>query len=142
MGDRLDPWLDLLLSLLIMPRLEQDRLTFVYDYPSTQAALAQVVEKEGIQVAERFELYWGELELANGFQELTDPEEQARRFKNENRLRVSQGLPEMPVDKQFLSALASGLPESAGVALGLDRLLMALTGAETIAEVTTFDDHE
>ncbi|MBN1378226.1 MAG: EF-P lysine aminoacylase GenX [Gammaproteobacteria bacterium] len=140
MGEGLNTWLDLLLSVLIMPRLDPGCLTFVYDYPADQAALAQVVEKEGLQVAERFELYWGPLELANGFQELTDVQEQRGRFAAENERRRNAGLKEMPVDEMFLSALASGMPLSAGVALGLDRLLMALTGSETIAEVITFDD--
>jgi lysyl-tRNA synthetase class 2 len=140
MSESLDEWLDLLLSLLIVPQLEQDCLTFVYDYPPSQAALATVVEKDGLQVAERFELYWGLLELANGFQELTDAQEQARRFRQDNQCRRHKGLVQMPVDELFISALESGLQATAGVALGLDRLLMAVTGTRTISEVIAFDD--
>jgi lysyl-tRNA synthetase class 2 len=140
MSESLDEWLDLLLSLLIVPALESDRLTFIYEYPPSQAALAKVVKKDGMMVAERFELYWGPLELANGFQELTDAQEQARRFRQDNLHRSQRGLEQMPVDTEFLSALEAGMEETAGVALGLDRLLMAMTGAGSIDKVIAFDD--
>ena len=140
MGENLDPWLDLLLSIMIVPKLPADTLSFIYDYPASQAALAQIRSQDGIAVAERFELYWGSIELANGFQELTDATEQAKRFEYENHQRRISGKPEMPVDKLFLSALKVGLPMCSGVALGLDRLLMALTDTTDIAEVITFDD--
>ncbi len=140
MSHSLDAWLDLLLSLFIVPVLKQDCLTFVYDYPATQAALAKVVEKHNRLVAERFELYWGPLELANGFQELTDAQEQANRFQQDNLRRRQNGSPQMPVDKLFIAALDAGLQATAGVTLGLDRVLMALTGTQTISQVMTFDD--
>ena len=140
MGDAIDPWLDLLLSVLIAPKLPQNGLTFIYDFPISQAALAQVQEKKGYWVAERFELYWGSVELANGFQELTDAEEQYRRFENENRRRQQQNKPMMPIDQHFLAALQSGLPECSGVALGMDRLLMSLSGSTNIRQVIAFAD--
>ena len=139
MGDRLDPWLDLLLSALIVPQLPANNLTFIYDFPASQAALARTREQGEVTVAERFELYWANVELANGFQELADAKEQARRFANENRLRDSDDQPRMPVDELFLMALEAGFPDCSGVALGLDRLLMKLTETSDIAQVMTFD---
>jgi lysyl-tRNA synthetase class 2 len=89
-------------------------------------------------VAERFELYLGRIELANGYQELTDPEEQERRFRAENRRRREAGEMTVTMDERLLAALAAGLPDCAGVALGVDRLLMALTGMDHIDEVLAF----
>ena len=141
MGTELNPWLDLLLSLYIVPKLPMQQLTFVYDYPASQAALAQTRNCDNnIQVAERFELYWGQLELANGFQELRDADEQRRRFIDENRQRVAQAKPEVQIDERLLAALQAGLPNCAGVALGIERLLMALLGAEHINAVIAFSD--
>lgn len=138
--DDIDGWLDLLMAALIAPQLPGDRLSFVYDYPPGQAALARVRRGEGGAVAERFELYWGALELANGFQELTDATEQRRRFERENELRRRRGLETVPVDEWLLEAMQAGLPECSGVALGVDRLLMALSGAADIREVMAFGD--
>lgn len=140
MNDELDPWLDLIMSTIVAAGLPQDRLTFIYDYPPSQAALARTREREGTLVAERFEAYWGAMELANGFQELTDAGEQVARFTHENELRQMKGLPMMPIDDCLLQALESGMPDCAGVALGMDRLLMLVTGKQDIAEVITFDD--
>ncbi len=140
MGVERDIWLDLLMSMLIAPKLPQDRFTFIYDYPASQAALAKTRDENGRDIAERFELYWGELELANGFQELTDPDEQLQRFEAENRHRLDRKLPTIAIDYKFIECLRDGMPESSGVALGLDRLLMVLTGARHINEVVTFTD--
>ena len=130
-------WLDLLLGAVIQPALPAECLTFVYDFPADQAALARLRQGDPA-VAERFELYLGRIELANGYQELTDAAEQTRRFDADNRQREMRGLPVHQVDRRLLAALEHGLPECAGVALGVDRLLMAVTGAASIDEVTAF----
>jgi lysyl-tRNA synthetase class 2 len=139
MDEQMDPWLDWILSALIVPALPAATLIGIYDFPPSQAALARI-RPDTPAVAERFEVYWGGLELANGFQELIDAHEQAARFERENRLRAERGLPQVTVDQNFLAALHAGLPASAGVALGVDRLLMALTGAGHIHEVVAFAD--
>ena len=130
-------WLDLLMSLVIQPALPGQQLTFVYDYPAEQAALARV-RPDTPPVAERFELYLGRTELANGYQELTDATEQRQRFDAENELRSQRGLDVYRIDEHLVATLEHGLPECAGVALGVDRLLMALSGAEDINEVIAF----
>ena len=132
-----DEWLDLLMSHVVAPALPKDRLSYVYDYPASQAALARI-RQGNPPVAERFEVFWGNLELANGFHELTDHREQRERFSTENRRRLELGLPAVPTDHRLINALAHGMPASAGVALGLDRLLMIATGASHIDEVLTF----
>jgi elongation factor P--(R)-beta-lysine ligase len=132
-----DAWLDLLLTHCIEPRLPADTLTFVYDYPAGQAALARV--RPGTPpLAERFELYLGPMELANGFHELGDADEQEGRFRADLERRRTRGQVAVPMDRQLLAALRAGLPDCAGVALGLDRLLMWLTGASSLAEVLAF----
>ena len=132
-----DDWLDLLLSHLITPSFPADRLTVVTDYPASQAALARV-DADG-ETAARFEIYWGPLELANGYFELSDPVEQRRRVDAEQSARRQRGLPPIRADERFLQAIDHGLPDCAGVALGLDRLLMKMVGAEHIGEVMAFD---
>jgi lysyl-tRNA synthetase class 2 len=126
-----DACLDLLMSFRVAPAFEG--LVFVQDYPASQAALARL-KPEDPRLAERFELYWGDLELANGFGELTDADEQRARFEADNAQRRAQGLPVCPLDEAFLAALAR-VPACSGVALGLDRLLMAMQGVADIAEV-------
>lgn len=140
MPEALDPWLDLLMSALVAPRLPAESLIFVYDYPASQAALARTKTVENYAVAERFELYWGAVELANGFQELTDADEQLRRFEADNIQRRDRGLPPVVVDMALIEALRAGLPDCAGVALGFDRLLMVILEAGHINEVVTFAD--
>ncbi|MFZ4791147.1 MAG: EF-P lysine aminoacylase EpmA [Candidatus Competibacteraceae bacterium] len=132
-----DPWLDLLLTHCIEPELGQGRLTFVYDYPISQAALARVRPGDP-PVGERFELYLNGVELANGFHELGDVREQRCRFEAENTARQAAGLPTMPVDEKLLAALEAGLPECAGVALGFDRLVMLAAGKTALAEAMAF----
>ena len=110
--------------------------TFIYDYPASQAALAKLNPDDN-RVAERFELFINGIEIANGFYELTDSSEQRRRFEKENTKREQAGLPIMPLDENLLAGLEAGMPDCAGVALGVDRLLMLLVGADSIAEVLT-----
>ena len=130
-------WRDLLLTHVVEPHLGRNRLTFLYDYPADAAALARV--RPGTPpVAERFELYLDGIELANGFQELTDAEEQRQRFERDRAWRRAHGLPDVPHDERLLRALAAGLPPCSGVALGFDRLVMLALGARSIAEVIAF----
>ena len=136
-ADDADPWLDLLLTHGIEPHLGMGRLTFVYDYPASQAALARLRPDDPL-VGERFELYLNGVELANGFHELGDAGEQRRRFEAENAARQTLGLPVMPVDENLLAALEAGLPDCAGVALGFDRLAMLAAGKTALAEVLAF----
>ncbi len=130
-------WLDLLISHFIQPALPDTQLTFVYDFPANQAALANI-RQDTPPVAERFELYLGRTELANGYQELTDTAEQQRRFEYENSQRKNRGEPVYAMDENLLAALTHGLPKCAGVALGVDRLLMAICGADSLDEVVAF----
>ncbi len=131
-----DGALDLLFTHQIEPFLGRDSLEFVCEYPPSQAALAKVIsDQQGRPVAARFELYIAGVELCNGFCELSDPVEQRMRFEQDNRERMALGLPEMRLDEPFLAALEKGLPECAGVALGVDRLLMLVCGKDSIAQV-------
>jgi lysyl-tRNA synthetase class 2 len=130
-----DQCLDLLISMVVSPKLEG--YVFVYDYPVSQAALARVSHNNPM-VAERFELFYNQLELANGFSELVDANQQRRRFEMDNSHRQARGLPVYPLDEQLLAALASGMPDCAGVALGLDRLLMVLQGLDDINQTLSF----
>ncbi|MEJ7745750.1 MAG: EF-P lysine aminoacylase EpmA [Luteimonas sp.] len=136
-----DDWLDLLMTHRIQPRFEAGQLTVVHDYPASQCALARVrVDPSGNQppVAERFECYLGSLELANGYHELTDAREQHDRFARDGETRARRGDRQPPMDQHLLDALDAGLPACAGVALGVDRLLMAMTGGPSIDEVLAF----
>ena len=122
----LNDCLQLLFSAVIEPKLQAHDLVFVFDYPTAQAALAKRRVVDGQEVAARFEVYARGVELANGYDELTDPVEQRRRFEADLVLRQQQGLPLVPMDEALLQALEAGMPECAGVALGLDRVLMLL----------------
>ena len=132
-----DEWLDLLMGELVTPHFKTDRLTFISDFPVSQASLAKVKQGD-YPYAERFEAYYGELELANGFHELSDADEQERRFKTDQKIRQEKNSIEVPYDKHLINALNAGLPNCAGVALGIDRLLMLLFGSESIEEVISF----
>lgn len=133
-----DDWLDLLMTHRIQPSFATDRLLAVYDYPASQCALARIRAGDP-PVAERFELYLGVLELANGYHELNDPAEQRNRFQHDLTVREQRSASAPPIDERLLSALESGgLPDCAGVALGVDRLLMAMFGTGRIDEVITF----
>ncbi len=132
-----DAKLDLLMGLIVGPKLGFDRPCFVCDYPASQAALARL--KPGLPaVAARFELYLDGIELANGFHELQDAAEQRRRFEHDLGVRAARGQPLRPIDERLLAALQYGLPECAGVALGFDRLVALALGADAIAAATTF----
>ncbi|MFT3741743.1 MAG: elongation factor P--(R)-beta-lysine ligase [Gammaproteobacteria bacterium] len=131
-------WLSLLLSHCIEPHLGQQRPIFVEGFPVEQAALAKI-RPGNPPVAERFEVYYKGIELANGYHELQDPAEQRRRFEQDNLERQAKGLPLMPADERLLSALQHGLPDCAGIALGIDRLVMLATGATAIREVMAFE---
>jgi lysyl-tRNA synthetase class 2 len=130
-------WRDLLLTHVVEPRLGQRRLTFLVDYPASQASLARILPGEP-PVAARFELYLNGIELANGFHELADPDEQRTRFERQLHARAADGLTAVPMDERLLAALEHGLPDCAGVALGFDRLVMIAAGARTIADVIAF----
>jgi len=135
-----DAWLDWLLTQAVLPTFKKDTFTFLYDYPASQCALAVIDRNaDNHPVAKRFELFFGELELANGFEELTDADEQYNRFVEDNQCRNRAALPVRPIDSEFIAALQHGMPPSAGVAIGLDRLLMVLAGAEVINDVICFD---
>ncbi len=132
-----DDWLDLLMSHRIQAQFASDCITVIHDWPASQAALARI-RQDAVPVAERFELYLGPVELANGYHELTDAAEQRQRFARDQALRAARGLPQPPLDEAFLAALAA-MPACAGVAVGVDRLLMALAGTPRIADVLAFD---
>jgi lysyl-tRNA synthetase class 2 len=124
----------------VEPRLGQERPTLLYDWPRPLCALARCKPSDP-RVVERFEVYFAGLELCNAFGELTDPIEQRQRLAHDLDERRARGLPEYPVDERFLSALAD-MPPSAGIALGVDRLAMLLTGARDIRDVLAFADDE
>ncbi len=135
----LNDWLDWLLTQWVLPRFSKHGFTFLYDYPAAQCALAKVENnQQQLLVARRFELFFGEMELANGFDELTDAQEQSQRFQAENQRRKLSGKNASSIDKNFIDALTHGLPECSGVALGVDRLLMALTNSTKIEQVLSF----
>jgi len=132
-----DAWLDLLLSQVVATAFPTDRFTYLYDYPASQAALAKIRIDEPA-VAERFEVFLGAVELANGYHELTDVREQRSRFALEQQRRRQKRLNDVPYDSLLLEALEHGMPDCSGVAVGLDRLVMAMVGARHIDEVLAF----
>ena len=127
---------DEVISLEIEPNLPPDRPTLLIDYPASHAALARLKPSDP-SVAERFELYIGGMELANAFSELIDAEEQSRRFQAEEQQRRAAGKVPYPLAEPFLNELAT-MPAAAGIALGIDRLVMLLCDAATIDEVVSF----
>jgi lysyl-tRNA synthetase class 2 len=136
-GEERDDWLDLLMATRVVPTFAGDRLTVVRHYPASQAALARLCPADS-RVADRFEVFCGELELANGYVELTDAGEQQRRIERDNENRRRRGRAVRPVDTNLLAALAAGLPACAGVAMGLERLQMVHDRTEDIRNVITF----
>ncbi|GAM69746.1 translation elongation factor P lys34 [Vibrio sp. JCM 19236] len=132
-----DTLLQLLFSMGVETKIGQKVPAFVYDFPASQAALAKINRKDP-RVADRFEVYFKGIELANGFHELDDANEQLARFEEDNRKRVQMGLEAQPIDKHLIEAISHGLPQCAGVALGIDRLIMLALGKTHIEQVTAF----
>lgn len=132
-----DEALDLIVSHLIEPAFNPDLITLLYHYPASQASLSKIVEIEGYKVGKRFEAYWKGLELANGYEELTNSREQRSRFMDENLIRASIGYEAVPIDELMLQTL-DNVPFCSGVALGVDRLLMAMQDTQEIADVIPF----
>ncbi|MCC7473889.1 MAG: EF-P lysine aminoacylase GenX [Pirellulales bacterium] len=134
-----DEWLNLLLAGRIEPQLGRDRPEIVFHYPASQASLAKVVRlPQGYEVAERFEVYYRGVELANGFHELSDAAEQRARFMAVNAARVAEGRRALPLPERLLAALEHGLPDCTGVALGFDRLAMLAAEGSSVADVMAF----
>jgi lysyl-tRNA synthetase class 2 len=131
-----DDWLDLLVTHRLQPSFPTDRVSVIHDFPASQCALAKIRDDDP-PVAERFEVYLGSHELANGYHELTDVEEQRSRFERDNIRRRERGQREVPIDLRLLDALPH-MPPCAGVALGIERLLMALAGTDAIGDVIAF----
>ncbi|MDB6082870.1 MAG: tRNA synthetase class, partial [Gammaproteobacteria bacterium] len=132
-----DAKLDLLMGMVVGPKLGRERPCFICDYPASQAALARV--KPGLPaVAARFEFYLDGIELANGFHELADADEQRGRFTRDLALRGARGQPEPPLDERLLAALQAGMPDCAGVALGFDRLVAVALGKAGLSEAMAF----
>ncbi|GAA0791468.1 EF-P lysine aminoacylase EpmA [Marinobacterium sediminicola] len=135
--DDRDTWLNLLMSHVLEPRLKG--AVFIHSYPASMAALAQVrKDAQGRQVAARFELFVDGVELANGYHELTDAAEQARRLNADQLQRAALGLPQRPLEQRLVQALEAGIPECAGVALGVDRLVMLALGVDSLEQVVSF----
>ncbi len=132
-----DELLDFLMAVVVGPQLGAEGPEFLTHYPASQAALARL-DAEDPRYALRFELYWQGIELANGFEELVDPAEQARRFEADRAARARLGLRVHSPDERLLAALAHGLPPCSGVALGFDRLVMLALGARELAAVISF----
>ncbi|CAK1783705.1 EF-P-lysine lysyltransferase (fragment) [Vibrio crassostreae] len=132
-----DTLLQLLFSIGVEAKIGQQVPAFVYDFPASQAALAKI-NPEDSRVADRFEVYFKGIELANGFHELDKPQEQLKRFEDDNAKRIEMGLSPQPIDHHLIEALKAGLPDCAGVALGIDRLIMLALGYDHIDDVTAF----
>ena len=140
LGADRDGWLDFLLTERIQPLLGRSAPVILCDYPASQSALAQtrLDESLGCQIAERFELYWQGIELANGYHELLDPTVLRARNTANNAWRAEDGKTALPEESRLLGAMEQGLPACSGCALGLDRLLMILSGAKSIDQVLAF----
>jgi lysyl-tRNA synthetase class 2 len=136
-ADDRDAYLDLIVSTIVGPRLGAGGLTFLHDYPASQAALARL-KPDDPSVAERFEIFLEGVELANGFHELADANEQRARFNVDLRMRRARAMQAPPVDERLLQALSFGLPDCSGVALGFDRVVMLAAGANKIEDVLAF----
>ncbi|MCH7853059.1 MAG: EF-P lysine aminoacylase GenX [Proteobacteria bacterium] len=137
LGNSVDACLDLMMATRIAPQFRADRLTVIQHYPATQAALARICPDDEA-VADRFEIFFASLELANGYVELTDATEQRRRCEADQDKRRDKNAPIRPLDEKFVASLECGLPACAGVAVGFDRLLMVHAGAKHIRDVRHF----
>jgi lysyl-tRNA synthetase class 2 len=134
----IDDWLQVLFSYYIEPKLIGDTPWIVYNYPASQAALAKLKQESNIIIAERFEVYVQGIELANGYHELTEPKQQLIRFQRDQKTREQLKKPFMAIDDRLIAALDEGLPACAGIALGVDRLVMLAVNASSIQEVIAF----
>lgn len=134
-----DGLLNIVMGVVVEPQLGIGKLCALSHYPSTQAALAKTVIREDESAAERFEIYYQGIELANGYHELADPVEQEGRFHAANEARKRLGKDTLPIDYRFLDALRKGLPDCCGVAVGFDRLMMLRHKASVISDVIPFD---
>lgn len=140
-SDNRDEWLNLLLSFVVEPKLGLNEPEILFDYPASQAALAKTAPNAaGIEVAKRYELYYRGVELANGYEELTDAAELRRRLAEVNHARQADGRAELPIPESLLAAMTGGLPDCAGCALGFDRLAMLAFGKTAIAEVIAYSE--
>ena len=137
LGDRQDDWLNLILAEKVAPQFPSDQLTVLNHYPASQAALARICPDDA-SVVDRFEIFAGPLELANGYVELLDVKEQIRRFETDQTTRELAGRVRRPIDEEFVAALDSGLPACAGVAVGFDRVHMLDEGVNDIRQVLSF----
>jgi lysyl-tRNA synthetase class 2 len=137
LGDDRQGWLDLLASTLVYPTFKDGALWVVDQYPADQAMLARI-NPDNPALADRFEIFWQGTELANGFRELGDAGEQQERFAADQRMRRAAGSPAMEIDSRLLAALATGLPECAGVAVGLDRILLIAEDLGTLDKAMSF----
>lgn len=135
-----DEYLDLIVSHVLEPSFDADIITVLHSYPASQASLAKITQDcGGHSIGKRFEVYWKGLELANGYEELTDPIEQRQRFEAENILRQNYGLAPVDIDELFLQEMSQMPSLVSGVAVGVDRLLMAIENAHTINDVILFE---
>ena len=134
--DRSD-WLDLILCRFVAPEFSKERITVLHHYPADQAALSRVNPDDPL-VADRFEIFYGELELANGYVELSDADEQRQRCLDDQETRRAAGRVQRPLDQDLIAALHKGLPPCAGVAVGFDRLVMIAAGVQNIRDVISF----
>jgi len=128
---------DFFLGNVFYPRLGWDTIAVIHDFPAEQAALARL-RSDNLKVAERFEIVVRGLELANGYHELTDPAEQAKRFQDERSMRRRLGRPDIEPDARYLAALEAGLPDCSGVAIGFDRIVLLASGVKSLAQVVAF----
>jgi elongation factor P--(R)-beta-lysine ligase len=133
-------WLDFIFSHYVQPQLGENSLCMVYDYPACQSSLARIKQGNPL-VVERVELFMKGVELGNGYFELADAAEQAKRFDRELAVRQHNHLPDSVKDQRLLDALTVGLPDCSGIAIGLDRLLMLLSGSQSIEDVLSFSIH-
>lgn len=117
----------------VEPQLGQGKISVIINYPADQAALAQTIMLEDVEVAERFELYFNGIELGNGYHELSDPVEQKRRLLKSNEERTLLGKDPLPLDPEFIEALEKGLPDCYGIALGFDRILMLKLNSNSLS---------
>lgn len=130
--------IDFLFSHKVQPAMCEQAITVVFHYPAVQAALSKLNDDDN-SVAERFEIFYKGIELANGYVELLDPEQQLERFVNDQKIRQQRGLVDVEIDQCLIDAQRHGLPECAGVAVGFDRVMMLAVGASSLSEVISFD---